>query len=63
MVDKTNKATFTLRREWSGYSRGYDEITVEADSFEEALEAVEDNYEYEREVVRDDISSECWEEW
>jgi hypothetical protein len=56
-------ASYTLRREWAGVSRGYDEVTVEASSFEEALETAEDTCKYEREVVRDDTFCEEWEEW
>jgi hypothetical protein len=51
-------AEFTFKRDWSGYSRGYDIETVEADSLEEALDKVGNLY--EREVVRDDTDSDEW---
>lgn len=52
---------FTFTRQFSGYSRGTDTVTVEADSEEEAIEAVEYMDEDDREVVRDDTKVDEWE--
>lgn len=52
---------FNLSREWSGYSRGTDFMTVEADTLEEALEMAEWSEDYDQEVTRDDREKEEWE--
>ena len=45
------------KREWSGYSRGYDIVIVEADSESEAQELIEDREGevISRNVLRDDL--------
>lgn len=53
--------TFNLERQWSGYSRGYDTITVVANTLEEALEYTED-MDGERSVTRNDTEADDWEE-
>ena len=52
---------FNLSREWSGYSRGTDFMTVEADTLEEALEMADWSEDYDQEVTRDDREKEEWE--
>ena len=52
---------YTFTRQFSGYTRGIDTVTVEAASEEEAIEAVEYIEEYSRDVERDDIEKEEWE--
>ena len=53
--------TFNLERQWSGYSRGCDTISVEANTLEEALEKAE-WMDGERSVHRDDTEADDWEE-
>ena len=53
--------TFNLERQWSGYSRGRDAISVEANTLEEALEKAA-WMDGERSVTRDDTEEDDWEE-
>ncbi len=54
--------TFKFQRDWSGYSRGQDTVEVEACSLEEAQEKLDGIYwDFDRDVVRDDINTENWE--
>ena len=46
--------TFTVRVEWSGYSRGYSVYEVEASSEQEAKECYYEGIKVQHEVVRDD---------
>ena len=58
-MSKLKKYTFT--REFSGYCRGYETVTVEAENKEKALELAEDSYPDEEEIIRDDREREDWE--
>ena len=54
---------FTLTRDFSGYSRGYEEVTIEAETKKQAL-ALINTGEYpfpERETIRDDTTKGEWE--
>lgn len=52
---------FTFTREFSGYVRGTDTITVTAANLEEAENIVQYRVEDERDIVRDDTSTDDWE--
>lgn len=57
--------TFKLTRDWEGYSRGIDEITIEARSLEEAIgkaQLISSEGDVVRNVVRDDLHYWDWEE-
>ena len=57
--------TFKLTRDWSGYCRGIDEISIEADSLEEAIKKAQcysTQGMIETDVVRDDREYCDWEE-
>jgi hypothetical protein len=53
---------FKLRRNWSGYCRGYDTVEVEANTLEEAIEVTWGATDIEEEVERDDREYDEWEE-
>ena len=56
---------FKLIREFSGYARGVDTVEVEAETLEQALEMVNESMEpldFKREIRRDDIETEDWDE-
>ena len=54
-----------LRQDWSGYSRGYNELTISVpdDATDEEVLKIAENQEFmaEQETVRDDRSYEEWE--
>lgn len=58
-MSKLKKFTFT--REVAGYCRGYETVTIEAETEEKALELAEDSYPDEEEIIRDDRERENWE--
>lgn len=56
-------ATFTLSREVSGYSRGYQTVTVEADTLEEAKDLADSiGCCADVDIVRDDRDRGDWSE-
>ena len=52
---------FNLQRSWSGYSRGYSTVQVEAETLEEAIASAW-RLDGDEEVVRDDREYDEWEE-
>ena len=55
-------AKFTFVRSWSGYVRGSDTVTVEADTMDEAQDKLPPKYSDEgRSLERDDRHFEQWE--
>lgn len=52
---------FTLRRDIRGYIRGYETVTVKAESLQEAMIKADQEY-ADVEILRDDTDKDTWEE-